>query len=196
MPILFQVTVPQWLSLPVETREKLRAQFKIPRTGQRSFVQVGGKGEVTSDGTTNGDLAALSLPAMAKYLGLVEVPGEEMLLTLFKKVVERVEETPLVEVPQANLSPEQIVPGETVAVTVDLGNGQVGTMQVHEDNNGQLVGDASTFVPSVAEKPLDRMSKQELLAKAKSLELDVLEEMTKAQIVEAIKGLTNANQQP
>jgi hypothetical protein len=59
-----QLTVPQWLSLPINTRMRLVKVFGIPRS-QGSLVQ---DNKVMSDGYTHTDLMRISVESMQKFL--------------------------------------------------------------------------------------------------------------------------------
>lgn len=72
--IAYQITIPQWLSLTIETRQRLKELFSIPRS---SGSQVN-DGVVVSDGHTHEDLKRVSIEAMVKYLnGVSVVKGDE-----------------------------------------------------------------------------------------------------------------------
>lgn len=59
-----QLTIPQWLDLPVETRKKLKEVFSIPRsTGSQVIDKT-----VVCDGHTHKDLMSISVEAMQKFL--------------------------------------------------------------------------------------------------------------------------------
>lgn len=88
MPIKHQVTIPVWLELKPETRQKLKDIFGIVRSGNLAFVQQGGKGVQTSDGHTHGDLSVITLETMASYLG---EPISDDFWKTFDKVVDKVE---------------------------------------------------------------------------------------------------------
>lgn len=83
----YQIVTPQWLQVNQQTRLKLKEIFSIPQTGQRTFQQIRGVGEVTCDGHTNKDLATLTLEKMNQYLG-EECPD---VFSAFAKVVDKVE---------------------------------------------------------------------------------------------------------
>lgn len=64
--IKHQLTVPQWLELAPEIRQKLISLFNIPRSTGASTVN----NVVISDGHTHEDLSAISTEKMKVFLGL------------------------------------------------------------------------------------------------------------------------------
>lgn len=90
MPIE-QITVPIWVSLSQETRNKLRQIFFIPHSSHAEVVtDAMGNSKVISDGTTNEDLKTLSVERMRDFLGSAAI--NETVYDLFKRTVEKVEE--------------------------------------------------------------------------------------------------------
>ena len=58
-----------WMTLPETTREALRSQLNIPRTGQTEVrTEGGGTSVLVSDGTTNDDLAHITKELLISYL--------------------------------------------------------------------------------------------------------------------------------
>lgn len=58
-----------WMTLPETTREALRSQLNIPRTGQTEVrTEGGGTSVLVSDGTTNDDLAHVTKELLISYL--------------------------------------------------------------------------------------------------------------------------------
>lgn len=79
-----QVSVHDWLALPMATRVKLREIFKIPRS---SHTLVEGN-VVKSDGTTYEDLKQLTVPKMQAYLEV----NQSDFIELFNATIAKVEE--------------------------------------------------------------------------------------------------------
>jgi hypothetical protein len=127
MPIE-QITVPLWLSVTKETRDKLRELFLIPKSASCEVVtNEMGVGIVISDGTTNVDLQQLSVPKMIDYLGTAAI--DETVYDLFKRCIEKIEtivistpipsiEKPLVPIaetlPQNDIKADSKVVGDTI----------------------------------------------------------------------------------
>lgn len=99
-----------WVSLPNETRQRIRHMFKIPQSGN-VFVN---DGRIETDGTTPEDFKVLTVERMQEYLGILEtdfnklfdfvvdkVEGREII----KEVVEKIP-TPVVEIINANTTPD------------------------------------------------------------------------------------------
>ncbi len=87
---LEQVTIPIWVSLDIETRNKLRQIFLIPKSSHADVVTDHmGVARVMSDGTTNEDLKQLSVEKMRDYLGTAAI--NETVYDLFKQVVDKIE---------------------------------------------------------------------------------------------------------
>lgn len=81
------LSVPEWLSLPHETRLKLAEIFGLTKTGRREFVQMGLKGSLVSDGHTHADLRGITKEKMMIYTGL----RDDDWGTLFACTVDKVE---------------------------------------------------------------------------------------------------------
>jgi hypothetical protein len=68
-PITPQVSVPQWLSIPVEVRIKMRKLFSLPRS-EASHVTIGGfESKTNSDGHTAKDLSVITLEKLQEFTG-------------------------------------------------------------------------------------------------------------------------------
>lgn len=96
----YQLTVPFWLELPADTKARLKEIFQIPKSAGASFMQVGGKGILTSDGHTHADLAHITKAKMAAYLGQPEAD----FFSMFDEVLLKIEEEKkpkTIEVPTA-----------------------------------------------------------------------------------------------
>ncbi len=79
----YQLTIPQWLDLPFEIRQKLKEIFKIPRSTGSHVVGS----QIISDGHTHNDLSVVSIEAMQVF---TESKGEnfwELLDATIKKVM-------------------------------------------------------------------------------------------------------------
>lgn len=81
--IVPQLTIPQWLGLPIHVRDRLKILFNIPKSAG-SMVE---NNKVISDGHTNEDLLRVSLEAMQTYLGSTETE----FYALLNQVVEKIE---------------------------------------------------------------------------------------------------------
>jgi len=104
-PILSQT---QWLELPTEVRNKLREVFHIQRS-MPTWMVGGTHGKVQCDGSTDKDIAVMSIEAMQKYLGnynitdffalftevLTRISGEEKKEEKKEVVIEVVEDVPV-----------------------------------------------------------------------------------------------------
>lgn len=181
MPIKHQLTTFVWLGLPIETRQKLKGIFKIKSTGNRSFQQFGGVGTVTSDGHTHADLAVVTLEAMASYLGK-PVSGD--FWKTFDEVLAKVEQGELVAEHQEGLD-------KAASSILEQGFKTEHTPTVDDSAPIEII-----VPPAATEKPLDRMNRAELVEKAKSLNIEVTGDATKAQLVAAIQeSITNSNPQ-
>lgn len=64
----FQVTIPQWLELPQEIRQRLKKIFAIPKSAGCQVVD----NQLVSDGHTHADLANLTIEKMQDYLGMYD----------------------------------------------------------------------------------------------------------------------------
>ena len=80
-----------WLGLPQTTRQALRAYLNIPKSGGTEVVD----GRVVSDGTTDLDLATVTL---GKLQEIFSDPEETDFYKLFNKLVKNVE-IPPIEIP-------------------------------------------------------------------------------------------------
>lgn len=91
-----QLSYVAWMSLPVETRQKLVALFVIEKTGE-SVVHVGAmtggniSGEHKSDGYTPKDLAIISLEKMQEITGSKNDNFYELFGQLVKDIDDYVE---------------------------------------------------------------------------------------------------------
>lgn len=61
-----QLTITQWVALPLEVRNKIVEIFKLPRSGHTEVIN---NQYVVSDGYTHEDLANLTEEKMQEYLG-------------------------------------------------------------------------------------------------------------------------------
>lgn len=88
-----------WLSLPVETRQKLVALFEMPKTGE-SVIRVGAMmdgnigAEQTSDGYTPKDLQVITLEKMQEVAGSKSTNFYELFAQVVKDVDDYVETVP------------------------------------------------------------------------------------------------------
>jgi hypothetical protein len=82
-----QVTQPQWLSLPSETRRAIVKTFNLPRSGGTiTSLDMGGP-KVSCDGHLDQDLAHLSVERMQAYVG----SKDQNPWTLLEAVAEKIE---------------------------------------------------------------------------------------------------------
>lgn len=77
-----QLTIPQWLDLPIDVRSKLKAIFNIPKSVGSQIVDK----VVVSDGHTHADLAVITIEAMQAFLG----SKDDDFWTLMESALERV----------------------------------------------------------------------------------------------------------
>ena len=117
------ITVPQWVSLKQETRNKLREIFKVPKSTHTEIVtDQYGKANVLCDGSTNVDLQVITTERLVDYLGGAAV--NETIYDLFKRAVEKVEtdipniikkapEIPKIE-PASDIKADSKVVGNTI----------------------------------------------------------------------------------
>lgn len=85
-----QLTQPQWLSLPVDVKAKLKEIFNIPRS-EGSRVD---DNRLVSDGHTHRDLAVITIEAMEGYLELERLPDfKPDFFELFDSVLDKIHET-------------------------------------------------------------------------------------------------------
>lgn len=91
-----------WLELPIETREKLRVAFDIPKS---SCVEVIDN-HVVCDGTLVKDLMVLTVERMQNYLnrGSAVITDETDFIKLFDMVLERLNQTIK---PEESVKPEE-----------------------------------------------------------------------------------------
>lgn len=103
-----QLSVHDWLKLPMETRNKLREIFNIPKS-RGAIVE---SNVVMSDGTTYEDLQAITLGKMQKHL------DSELsdFVTLFNTLVTQLEEEKELEPLEPVIDPKQLIVDEWVAV--------------------------------------------------------------------------------
>jgi len=102
-----QVSVHDWLALPMPVRIKLREIFSI-RKSQGSLVEGN---VVKSDGTTYQDLQAITIDKMRNYLGQNEpgiVPNSDF-VELFNTCVEKIKEEDKELEPVEKIDPNTII---------------------------------------------------------------------------------------
>lgn len=106
-----QVSVHDWLVLPMSVRIKLREFFNIPKsTGTLVEGNI-----VKSDGTTYQDLQAITVPKMQEYLGESYVNITDFVL-LFNAVVEKIQATDIeLEPTEKVVDPGQVLMEEWAA---------------------------------------------------------------------------------
>lgn len=109
-----QLSIHDWLELPMEVRVRLRQVFSIPRSEGSRVVD----NKVESDGTTYKDLGVVTIEAMRKYLGVPDTEATELdFKSLFEASVFKVKEELS---PQAQTGPEidpkQLFVDEWVAI--------------------------------------------------------------------------------
>lgn len=90
------ITPPIWLSIKPETRNKLRQDLGIPRTGG---TEVWGN-RIVSDGTTQQDLNTITVQKLQDYLDYAESDDLLNLLDLAVRSIENELEDKPEEVPQ------------------------------------------------------------------------------------------------
>lgn len=78
-----QVSVHDWLQLPMDIRQKLAVIFNLNRSGGNILED----NVVISDGYSHKDLAAITVDAMQKYLETYEIND---FVTLFDLVIDKV----------------------------------------------------------------------------------------------------------
>ncbi len=98
-----QVSVQDWLAVPMPVRIKLREIFGIPKS-QGSLVEGG---IVKSDGTTYEDLKAITVEKMQAYLGAGS-PTDDFVI-LFHATIEKIEEQDKELEPAEKIDPNQII---------------------------------------------------------------------------------------
>lgn len=97
-----QVTIPEWLKLGPETRQRLVREFEIPRS-QGSMIEGN---TVVSDGYTHKDLESITVEKMQVFL---DDPENKDFISLFNKVVERIEEEKELVIPVEQMTREQLL---------------------------------------------------------------------------------------
>lgn len=98
-----QITIPQWLALPIEVRTRLKAIFNIPRSKGTELLD----NKVVSDGHTHPDLARITLEAMKEYLNAGPVSEDDDFFAVLNAVLNKV--TNDIEVEKAN-TPAPVAP--------------------------------------------------------------------------------------
>ena len=76
-----QLSVENWVSLPQETREKLREIFNIKRSANACVVD----NRLVCDGSSYDDLAVVTVKAMQDYLGSKEKDFQALILNTIEK---------------------------------------------------------------------------------------------------------------
>ena len=80
----------EWVSLPQETKNRLRIIFNVGRTGSTEVVNGTEGSQVITDGTTESDLRVISVESMQQYLGVKETDFHALfsrLLNSFKEPI-------------------------------------------------------------------------------------------------------------
>lgn len=77
-----QLTIPQWLSLPMPIRLRLKSIFSIPRSSGSEVVNT----VVMSDGHTHADLAVVTVEKMQQYLFSDETDFYKLISQVVDKV--------------------------------------------------------------------------------------------------------------
>ncbi len=114
------VNIHDWLSLPMQTRVRMREIFKIPRS---SHTLVEGN-VVKSDGMTYEDLKAITIEKMREYLNAD--PEQTDFVKLFNACVEKIQEL------DKELEPEKVDPTQVI-------------LQSWTSQLSQIVGQAKTM---------------------------------------------------
>lgn len=89
-----------WVSLPNETRRKIRSLFNIPCTGN----VIVSDGKIETDGTTTEDFRSLTVEKMQAYLK----SDSTDFIKLFDMVVSNIS-NPVIEIPTVQSIPEEPV---------------------------------------------------------------------------------------
>ena len=110
--IRVQVSVEDWLKLPMITRVKLREIFAIPKS-QGALVEGS---VVKSDGTTYYDLQAITVGKMQLYL---EDPTVDDFVQLFNGCVEKIQQIDK-ELEPAKVDPKQVILDEWASRLADM----------------------------------------------------------------------------
>ena len=79
-----QLTIPQWLSLQMPIRLRLKSIFNIPRSSGSEVVNT----TVLSDGHTHGDLAVITVEKMQQYLSSDEQDFYKLLVQVVDSFVD------------------------------------------------------------------------------------------------------------
>lgn len=104
-----QLSVADWLELPIEIRNTLRELFDIPKS-KGTIVE---SNTVISDGTTYEDLASLTVEKMQEYLNTTDSTDFK---DLFDRVTALIETSQIVETPTSVLDPKQLMLDEWIAI--------------------------------------------------------------------------------
>ncbi len=97
-----QLSVHEWLKLPMDIRQKLRENFNIPKS-QGVLVE---DNEVKSDGTTYKDLGSITVEKMQTHLER----EDSDFVSLFNEVVARLEDEVQPELPvELEIDPQQLI---------------------------------------------------------------------------------------
>lgn len=83
-----QVTVPEWLKLPQETRTKLVEIFKLHKSHGTQMEQQGEGSILVSDGYSNSDLEGITVMNMQEYLQS-GYSSDDDFVSLFHKVLDK-----------------------------------------------------------------------------------------------------------
>lgn len=83
-----QVTVPEWLKLPQETRTKLVEIFKLHKSHGTQMEQQGEGSILVSDGYSNSDLEGITLAGMQEYLQDPSISAD--FVSLFHAVLDKI----------------------------------------------------------------------------------------------------------
>lgn len=101
-----QITIPYWLRLSQETRNKIAQIFNLNRSGGIQVHSAHGKTEVVSDGYNHKDLSKITPEAIAEYL---KEPVSDSFWTAFERLVDTLEGRQAVE-PQPVIEQEETKP--------------------------------------------------------------------------------------
>ena len=99
-----QVSVPEWVKLPHETRVELAKQFNLKKSKGAQVEFIGGITVLQSDGYTHDDLRDITIEKMQDYLKSEETD----FIKLFNACVEKVDEVANTEV-AVDVDPTQII---------------------------------------------------------------------------------------
>ena len=81
-----QISVPDWVKLPSETRQKLIKQFSIPKTGGSEMQLIGGQRQLVSDGHTHLDLKVMSVEKLQQFTESTSTDFYELLNKTIEKL--------------------------------------------------------------------------------------------------------------